>query len=131
MVAAYSGYWNEKVAAYARASTNGTQLKTYAVGEALAAAERELTALSKRGYAATGKPQTTPTVTAVRTTGKVPSATISDCVDVSAWTLVDGASKKPIALPSQRLKRYVSNVTAERWGRHWVILKATQENRTC
>ncbi|AVZ70925.1 hypothetical protein SLUN_00200 [Streptomyces lunaelactis] len=131
VTAAYLGYWEEKVAAYSRASVKGTRLKTYAVGEALAATERELAALSKQGYVATGKPRTTPKVASVNTSGQVPSATISDCVDVAAWTLVDGASKKPITLPKERLTRYVSRVTAERWEGRWVILKATQENRSC
>ncbi|MEV6400906.1 hypothetical protein AB0M39_40045 [Streptomyces sp. NPDC051907] len=131
MLAAYSSYWHEKSTAYARASIKGSRLKAYAVGEALAAAERELAALSQQGYVATGRPQTAPRVGTVKSSGTVPSATISDCVDVSAWKLVDRESQRPIALPKERLTRYASTVTAERWEGRWVILKATQENRTC
>ncbi|MFI1400937.1 hypothetical protein [Streptomyces sp. NPDC020681] len=131
VIAAYSGYWSAKVAAYAHANIKGTKFTTYAVAEARAAAKREVAALSKHGYVATGKPRTAPAVTTIETRKKVPSATIRDCVDVSAWTLVDQATKQPVDLPKVRLTRYVSTVTAELWNGRWVILKATQENQSC
>jgi hypothetical protein len=129
--AAYRGYWNEKKASYAKADVKGTELERYAVGEARTAAEREISALARRGFVATGTPHTQPSALQVSTTGKVWSATLRDCVDVSGWKLIEEKTNRPVQLPPERRTRYISTVTLERWEGRWVVLKATQEDRSC
>ncbi|MFF2515546.1 hypothetical protein [Streptomyces sp. NPDC058086] len=128
---AYRKYWDEKVAAYAKASVKGTNLKKYAVAEAYSAAETEVNALKTKGLVATGKPVLAPKVTSVDTKRQVPQGSLTDCTDVSQWKLVKQASGEEVTLPEGRLTKYVTKVVAEKWYGHWVIVKVTPEERTC
>ncbi|MGM7439896.1 hypothetical protein [Streptomyces tunisiensis] len=129
--AAYRKYWEEKVKAYAKASVQGTDLKKYAVAEALTTAEAEVQALEEKGVVATGSPVLAPKVTSVDTNRKVPRGTLSDCTDVSDWTLVQQSSGADVTLPSDRLTKYVTEAVAEKWYGRWVIVKVTPEDRPC
>ncbi|MET8571946.1 hypothetical protein [Streptomyces sp. NPDC004783] len=129
--AAYRKYWEEKVKAYAKASVQGTDLKKYAVAEAFTAAEMEVQALKTKGLVATGKPVLAPKVTSVDNKRKVPQGTLSDCTDVSGWTLVQQSNGADVTLPDDRLTRYVTKAVAEKWYGRWVIVKVTPEDRSC
>jgi hypothetical protein len=129
--AAYRKYWEEKVKAYAKASVQGTDLKKYAVAEAFTTAEMEVQALKTKGLVATGKPVLAPKVTSVDNNRKVPQGTLSDCTDVSDWTLVQQSSGADVTLPDDRLTKYVTKAVAEKWYGRWVIVKVTPEDRTC
>ncbi|MGW0778426.1 hypothetical protein ACWD01_33465 [Streptomyces sp. NPDC002835] len=128
---AYGSYWKEKQAAYAKADAQGTRLPEYAVAEAWASAEREIASLAKRDFVAQGVPRHDPSVTKVDVTGKVWAATLKDCLDISGWTLVDRRTQQPVDLPDERRTRYVSSISMERWDGRWVVVKTTQENRSC
>lgn len=128
---AYNRFWEEKVKAYAKASVQGTDLKKYAVAEAFTTAETEVQALKAKGLVATGKPDLAPEVTSVETNRKVPQGTISDCTDVSDWTLVQQSSGAEVTLPDNRLTKYVTKAVAEKWYGRWVIVKVTPEDRSC
>jgi hypothetical protein len=127
----YKRYWDEKVAAYAKASMTGTDLKTYAKGNALGMAQSDLKNLKTVGQVTEGKPQLDPEVTSLDLQKKVPLAKITDCVDVSTWKVLNAKTKSEVALPKDRRTKYVSNVTAERWGKQWVILEIKPEDRAC
>ncbi|MCT9010292.1 hypothetical protein ACWGKW_39740 [Streptomyces sp. NPDC054766] len=128
---AYRRYWDEKVAAYAKASVEGTDLKKYAVAEAYSAAVTEVNALKAKGLIATGEPMLAPKVTSVDTKRQVPQGSLTDCTDVSRWRLVKQASGKEVTLPKGRLTKYVTRVVAEKWYGHWVIVRVTPEEKTC
>ncbi|MGW1067490.1 hypothetical protein ACWD4F_23595 [Streptomyces aureus] len=128
---AYRKYWAEKVAAYAKASIAGTDLKKYAAAEAYAAAETEVNALKAKGLVATGEPTLAPNVISVDTKRQVPQGSIVDCTDVSKWKLVKKASGQEVRLPEDRLTKYVTKVVAEKWYGHWVIVRVTPEEKAC
>lgn len=129
--AAYRKYWEEKVKAYAKASVQGTDLKKYAVAEAFTTAEMEVQALKTKGLVAKGKPVLAPKVTSVDNNRKVPQGTLSDCTDVSDWTLMQQSTGADVTLPDDRLTKYVTKAVAEKWYGRWVIVKVTPEDRTC
>ncbi|MFG2425186.1 hypothetical protein ACGFWD_40040 [Streptomyces sp. NPDC048448] len=128
---AYRHYWDEKTAAYAKASMSGTKLEAYAKGDALGLAQSDLKNLKTSGQVTTGKPRIDPQVTSLDLQKKVPLAEITDCVDVSAWKVLDAKTKSEVALPKNRRTKYVSNVTAERWGKRWIVLDVKPEDRAC
>jgi hypothetical protein len=127
----YQQYWDEKAAAYAKASMSGTKLATYARGNALGLAQSDLKNLKTVGQVTKGAPRIDPKVTGLDLQKKVPSAQITDCVDVSTWKVIDVKTKTEVALPKQRRTKYVSIVAAEKWGKQWVILDVKPEDRAC
>ncbi|MET7725486.1 hypothetical protein [Streptomyces mirabilis] len=131
LLGAYQHYWDEKAVAYSKASMIGTQLETYAKGNALGLAQSDLKNLKTSGQVTEGKPRIDPQVTSLDLQKKVPLAKITDCVDVSTWKVLDAKTKSEVALPKNRRTKYVSNVTAERWGKQWVILEVKPEDRAC
>ncbi|MFH9967690.1 hypothetical protein ACH4PR_41065 [Streptomyces mirabilis] len=130
LLAAYRSYWGEMTSAYAKASMTGTKLKTYAKGNALGLAQSDLKNLQTTGQIIEGKPVIDPKVSSIDLEKKVPLGKITDCVDVSGWKALDSKTRTEVQLPKRRTK-YVSQVTAERWGNQWVILEVKPEDRAC
>ncbi|MBA2949623.1 hypothetical protein [Streptomyces himalayensis] len=130
VLAAYTRSWEAQTEAYAKASSAGTDLKNVTTLQALAGIEDDLSAMRKAGQLTTGKPVIHPKVTKV-TDAEIPTATISDCVDTTNWTLVEKDSKKNVPLPSERLTKYVSTATLEKWGTKWMVTKLTAQDQTC
>lgn len=114
-----------------QAYIEGTDIKKYATGAALATVQSETKAMQKAGQVTTGKPGSTPEVTAINLGHKVPNATITDCMDVSQWKLVDQKTKNVVELPKERLTKYVDIISVEKWGKQWVVLKETPQERKC
>jgi hypothetical protein len=131
LLAAYQQYLNEVTKSYSQAGTEGTAIKKYATGAALATVQSETKAMQKAGQVTTGKPGSTPEVTAINLGRKVPNATITDCMDVSQWKLVDQKTKNVVELPKERLTKYVDIISVEKWGKQWVVLKETPQDRKC
>lgn len=130
LLAAYQSYWDEKTAAYAKGSMAGTKLKTYAKGNALGQVMADLKNLKAANQLTKGKPELDPEAT-VNLEKKVPLGRIKDCIDVSGWKAVDRKSGAEIELPKKRLTKYITHVTAERWGKQWVILEQKPEETAC
>ncbi|UDL96818.1 hypothetical protein [Streptomyces longhuiensis] len=128
---AYEGYWKATVAAYAKGAIEGTDIKKYAVAEALSDTKSDVVGLKQQGYVARGKPSLSPKYGGVDDSRKTPRSTFTDCVDITKWTLVKKSNGEEVQLPKERLTRYVSNVIAEKWYGHWVIVRATQEEKKC
>ncbi|WP_369362626.1 hypothetical protein AB5L52_03845 [Streptomyces sp. CG4] len=131
VISAYRHYWEEGVIAYSKASMDGTDLKRYAKGNALGLVQSDLHNLKTAGQVIEGKPRIDPKVTSLDLQRKVPSAQITDCIDVSLWKVLDAKTKSEVVLPKSRRTKYVSIVTAERWGKQWVMLEDKPENRAC
>ncbi|MEU6496841.1 hypothetical protein ABZ890_41810 [Streptomyces sp. NPDC046984] len=92
--------------------------------------ESDLSVMRKAGQVTTGEPAINPKVVKV-TAGKLPTATIADCVDITHWTLIDKASKKPVPLPTTRLIKYGSIASLEKWGTKWMVTKLTAQEQSC
>ncbi|MDG4859296.1 hypothetical protein P8605_14200 [Streptomyces sp. T-3] len=132
LLASYGSYWGAKVEAEAKASVEGTDLDKHTSGVALAQVKGVVRELKSHGHVMTGEPTTAkaPKVS-LDLDRKVPRATITDCVDVSQWKLTDKKSGKPVSLPKNRLTKYAYVVTAERWGKQWMVLETKPQDRAC
>ncbi|MFD7444043.1 hypothetical protein [Streptomyces sp. NPDC059909] len=130
VLAAYTHSWEAQTEAYAKASSAGTGLKKYTTLRALADIESDLEAMRKAGQVTSGKPAIHPKEPKV-TDGEIPKATVEDCVDTTSWTLIDKASKKKVPLPSERLTKYVSTATFEKWGAKWMVTELTAQDQAC
>ncbi|MFD4955304.1 hypothetical protein [Streptomyces sp. NPDC058451] len=130
VLAAYVSSWDAQTAAYAKASSAGTDLKKNTALRALFDIEHDLEVMRKAGQVATGKPLIHPKVVKV-TAAKIPTATVTDCVDTTHWTLINKASKKKVPLPTTRLIKYVSTATLEKWGKTWLVTKLTAQEQGC
>ncbi|GAA5079156.1 hypothetical protein GCM10023336_71290 [Streptomyces similanensis] len=122
--------WDAQTAAYSKASSAGTSLKSTTTLRALFDIEHDLAVMRKAGEVTTGKPVIHPRVVKV-TNVKIPTATITDCVDTTHWTLIDKTSKKKVQLPASRFVRYVSTATLEKWGTKWMVTKLTAQEQAC
>ncbi|MCX4673651.1 hypothetical protein OG453_44655 [Streptomyces sp. NBC_01381] len=127
----YRRYWDDKAAAYSKASLKGSDMKTYVKGNALGQVQADVKNLKTLGQITRSKPTLDPEVASLDLKKKVPLAKISDCLDVSKWDLVDSKTKKKVVLPEDRRTKYVNNVTAEKWGKQWVILEVQPQDRAC
>lgn len=130
VLAAYTSSWDAQTKAYSNASSAGTDLKKNTTLRALFDIEHDLEVMRKAGQVTTGKPVISPKVIKM-TDAKIPSATVTDCIDTTHWILTDKASKKPVPLPTTRLIRYVSTATLEKWGKTWMVTKLTAQEKTC
>ncbi|MFE9976211.1 hypothetical protein ACFYRD_37275 [Streptomyces hirsutus] len=130
VIAAYIRSWDAKTEAYQKASSADTDVKKYTTFKALTDIERNLSAMKKAGQVTTGKPVIHPKVVKV-TNAEIPKATVADCVDTTNWTLIDKATKKKVPLPSERLIKYVSTATLEKWGTKWMVTELTAQDQAC
>ncbi|MEU9062427.1 hypothetical protein AB0D13_27060 [Streptomyces sp. NPDC048430] len=129
----YAKYWRQMERSYGQASTSGTDIKQYAAGVALVQVQQGTADMKSDGQLLTGSVKVgSPTVTQIDIDGKAPSATISSCLDVSHWDIVDAKTKKQLPLPSERLTQYVNVSTLERWPDGWKVIEDDpQEGKPC
>ncbi|MFJ9822379.1 hypothetical protein ACIRU3_45640 [Streptomyces sp. NPDC101151] len=129
---AYDAYWDEQVKAYAQADIKGTDLKKYATKKALTRAMGDLLVMRKAGTATTGNPGHKVEVTSLTFTGKIRKASLRDCLDISTWKTVKRETGQVKPFPSNQPLRYVTAVSAEKWGKQWMITDAEPDGtRTC
>ncbi|MFD0068860.1 hypothetical protein [Streptomyces sp. NPDC127574] len=131
VLSAYSSYWQEQVSAYKAGTVKGTRLKTYAVGAAVARVEGDLASMKDKGIAADGRPSHDVRMTALATNKQVPSATLSDCLDISQWKFTYRKTGAAVPSPKTQLTQYRTIVKAEKWGNQWMILSATPQATKC
>ncbi|MCX5115147.1 hypothetical protein OOK13_43250 [Streptomyces sp. NBC_00378] len=131
-VATYKQYWQAMERLYADSSGKDNALKDYAAGAALKNAEADAKNMHGKGRIITGQVAVgSPTVTSADINRKIPNATISSCLDISHWQVIDSATKKPAALPSTRLTKYVIVSTVERWPEGWRVIKDEPQGQKC
>ncbi|MFF8610939.1 hypothetical protein ACF06X_34095 [Streptomyces sp. NPDC015346] len=132
VVGLYAEYWEEMEKAYARGSVKETDLSKYAAGLALVKAEKNVTSHSKAGRSTTGNVRVAnSTVTKIDLSLKVPSATVTSCLDISKWDLIDRKTKKKVALPEGRRTQYVIVSTFERWPQGWRVITDEPQDQAC
>lgn len=131
-IAVYQSYWQEMEKLYADRTGKGANLKQYAASAALKSAVADAKRAHDRNRIHTGQVTVgNATVTKLDMDGKIPSAVISSCLDISRWQVVDATTKKPVALPSNRLTKYVIATTVERWPEGWRVIRDDPQNKSC
>ncbi|MFD8952810.1 hypothetical protein ACFV0B_28620 [Streptomyces xanthophaeus] len=128
---AFGRYWDVLTEAYAKSDSTGTALKDVASGGAIAQTESGLANLRKAGHVLVGKAQHSNTAVEFKDGPMLKTAVITDCVDVSQWKVVDKKTGKEVALPPERLVRYVSTLTAEKWPTGWVVIEEKFQGQAC
>ncbi|MEU6284928.1 hypothetical protein [Streptomyces sp. NPDC047028] len=132
LLQAYGRYWHEQAKAYAQADIKGTRLKKYATKKALTRVMGDLLVMQKAGTATTGSPSHKVKVTSLTLARKIPTASLQDCLDISGWRTVMRKTGKVKPFPSKQPLRYVTTVSAEKWGKQWMITDAEPDgDRTC
>ncbi|MEV6734812.1 hypothetical protein [Streptomyces sp. NPDC051364] len=121
---AYKAYWAELPKAFAIPAIEGTDLKRYAAFEALTKAQQGTANLKANGRVMTGQPVVSnSTVTAAELEKTTPNVTISSCLDVSNWKIVDKKSGAPAPAATSSVTKYVVTGHMERWDGSWKVLK--------
>ncbi|MCC0100687.1 hypothetical protein K7B10_39235 [Streptomyces flavotricini] len=132
LLAAYDGFWAESVKAYEAGSENGTKLVNFASGDALNQTLTDIENMQRAGTAMKGAPGHRAEVSALSMSGDRPSATISDCFDLTTWKIVDRASGQVKPFPTEQPMHYITEFNAEIQGGQWMLTKfARHGDRTC
>jgi hypothetical protein len=129
----YKRFRAEQAKAYANGTVDGTEVQKYATAEAFGTVKADLMSLRKAGNRGKGAPVTNAGLddVTVNLTAKIPKASIKDCLDVSNWTVVNRKTGKTWPPPKGQLKRYVNDVSLEKWGKQWLVLTDTARSRAC
>lgn len=131
-VTTYQAYWKEVEKLYADRSGKSAKLKQYAASAALKNVELDAKNTHEQNRIHTGDVTVgNPTVTDLDLNGKTPRATLSSCLDVSRWKVVDAKTKKPLSLPSNRLTKYVIKSEIERWPGGWRVIRDEPQGKRC
>ncbi|MEU9254545.1 hypothetical protein AB0D66_22180 [Streptomyces sp. NPDC048270] len=131
VAAAYRGYWDAQVKAFAKADVRDTGLEKYAFDQAYARALSDVATMKVNGSVMKGEPSLNPEVTAVSLEETPRKASITDCVDVTNWKVVDPKTGTELPLPAERLKRFVTRFEARTVGDEWKIVTVDQQDRAC
>ncbi|UQW99134.1 hypothetical protein [Streptomyces sp. RerS4] len=129
--AAYSRYWGVLTQVFAQADSTGTDLKTVASGTSYAETETGLANMRRSGRVMTGQADHSKIVVELKEGTKLPTAAVTACVDVTRWNLVDKKTSQPVPLPSQRLLRYITVSTIEKWPSGWVVIEEKIQDQAC
>ncbi|MFJ3438878.1 hypothetical protein ACIPMU_35740 [Streptomyces cyaneofuscatus] len=121
VLASYTAMATEQMKAYRKADAKGTDLEKYATTEALGQIRNDLANMKAAGTVVRGELGHDAEVTALDMEAQTPTATLSDCVDLSGYETYDVKAKKVIPLPTQQPLRYVMTATAQRWDGRWMV----------
>ncbi|MEU7205414.1 hypothetical protein [Streptomyces sp. NPDC045470] len=122
-ISTYRSYWKAMERVYATAKLDGTDITKYAASAALSRPRNDIQNMQRDGSSFSGNVTVNnPTVTRADLDRKTPNVAISSCLDVSGWKVLD-KDKKPVALPSKRLTKYVSLAVVERWPEGWRVIR--------
>ncbi|MFE0520760.1 hypothetical protein [Streptomyces sp. NPDC058954] len=121
VLAAYDRMTAEQAKAYRHASMTGTQLQRYATLDALGKIRLDLARMKKDGTVVRGHIGHDATVTALDVKASTPTATLSDCVDLSRYETYDTRAHTTIPLPTAQPRRYRATAKAERWNGRWMV----------
>lgn len=145
VLAAYQGYWEEYAAAvsetqidaYAQAVDDDTigqlPLAGYAAGGAQVQVLEHVLNLSDGGRYMSGEPERLqPEVSAMDMAADIPTAQVTDCLNVEPWLLWDRETGDQLAFPEERLVRQVVTAHLEEWEGTWRVIQAVpDEEATC
>ncbi|MFE6904458.1 hypothetical protein ACFVFJ_48130 [Streptomyces sp. NPDC057717] len=121
VLAAYQHMQDERLKAYGKASERGTQLQKYATLDALGQFRLAMLDMKKAGTVVKGALGHSDTTATIRSGTKPPSASVSDCVDLSQWKTWDTKANKEIPMPSAQPQRYRATAELEKWKDGWIV----------
>ncbi|NEB78977.1 hypothetical protein G3I40_27710 [Streptomyces sp. SID14478] len=127
----YDRMWAEQVKAYGKGSINGTALREYSAGPALADTQIAMDSFKEKGVVTRGAPTHEVTLSGLKPEKKVPWASLTDCLDTTAWKYVYKKTGKPVDMPKDQVLKYVTKVQAEKWGKSWKIVDVKPSNTSC
>jgi hypothetical protein len=131
-LAVYRGYWREMQALYADRDGTTEGLKRYAASEALDNAENAAERAHARGRIYIGRVTVSEsTVTGTDLDRQVPNVRLSSCLNVSQWQPVVADTRKPVALPDNRLTKYLVVTTLEKWPQGWRVIRDEPQGKKC
>ncbi|MER7467896.1 hypothetical protein [Streptomyces sp. NPDC097981] len=125
VLAAYDGFWAESVKAYATGTEKDTRLVDFAAKAALDRTLADIANMQKAGVAKQGSPGHKSEATALNLSGERPTATVTDCLDLSTWQTVERATGTVRPYPSAQPMRYVAVAEIEQWAGRWMVVKMT------
>jgi hypothetical protein len=114
-------------------STDTTTLRTLATDRALAAINVSLFQYEQAGVVFRGAPVSTYRVTALDLRKHPATATVTECLDTSAWQAIYRATGESAARPGQ-VRRYTVTHTVQRFGtaQRWMDVNFTvDKDRPC
>ncbi|MCX4516068.1 hypothetical protein OG402_38325 [Streptomyces anulatus] len=121
VITSYEAMTREQMKAYRQADATGTDLEKYATTEALGQIRNDLANMQTAGTVVRGELGHDTEVTGLDMEAQTPTATLSDCVDLSGYETYDVKAKKVIPLPTEQPLRYVMTATAQRWDGRWMV----------
>ncbi|WP_233415878.1 hypothetical protein [Streptomyces sp. N35] len=127
----YEQYWDQMELRYADPEGKKGKLGDFAAAVALLNAEKDAESMHKRGTIITGHVTVRDPQVKVDLGKKLPYATISSCLDISKWTVVDSKTKKPAELPKDRLLKYVVTAEVEKWPEGWRVITEEPKGEAC
>lgn len=131
VLAAYQGFWNTQVQAYTQGSFDGVQVEKYTRGNADYLLRTGLQYYVDQGLVMRGRPSLTPSVSALNLAGKLPTATITDCVDTTNYFPVDKTTGKPAKLTSTSHRHPGSYAAVYEGGQWWITDGSINRAKTC
>ncbi|MFQ6144627.1 hypothetical protein ACLMNJ_16360 [Streptomyces seoulensis] len=132
ILAVYRKMTQAETKAYRTGSEEGTDLARYATLNALGQTRLDLARMKRAGAVVRGQVGHTANVTALDLTAKTPTATLSDCIDLSHYQTYDVQAHQAIPLPTAQPQRYTASAKAQRWNGRWMITDIdTQDGATC
>ncbi|MER6521791.1 hypothetical protein ABT246_33660 [Streptomyces sp. NPDC001553] len=129
--AAFDQYWTALTAAYAKADEQGSNLNKISSGSAYAQTLGDLVTMRKSNQVVTGKAAHSGTTIEFKQGTRLPTATVTACVDISQWKPVNKDTGKEVQLPPERRLRYITKLTAEKWSSGWMFIEEDVEGRAC
>lgn len=128
ILAAYTGMRQAQEQAEAAGTTQNVSLSAYAGGKALVDIVSAVGEDAARDWVMVGIPLLDPKVTALDLNGTPPTATITDCMNVSGWHLVDQFTGKDVTAPATH-SSFLSVSQAQLGSDGWRITQ-TEVNRS-
>ncbi|MEV5989322.1 hypothetical protein AB0L85_30800 [Streptomyces sp. NPDC052051] len=126
---AWRGMDTEMVKAYHQGRASGTKLSAYAADKALSKIETELFEYRRVGVHFVGEPKPTAKVTAVDLESSPRRATITECLDTTGWTAMQGSKN---VTSSHQIQRYTVTGSVRTIGTQWKVVDYTvNKERAC
>ncbi|MFF2902325.1 hypothetical protein [Streptomyces sp. NPDC057966] len=131
-ITTYTSYWREMERLYADSNGKKSDLKKYAASGALVSAETDAKNTHARGLIHVGEVSVSnSTVTSLDINRKIPNVMMSSCLDIERWKVINAETKRPAALPTERLTRFVVVTTVERWPEGWRVIRDEPQDKAC
>ncbi|MFI5808721.1 hypothetical protein [Streptomyces sp. NPDC051561] len=126
VLTSYGNFLREQARAYEIVDWKATDVRQYVSGRALKQVHNDVQSLKNAGNHAQGAPKNDSKVTKITMSGRIPTATITSCMDVSGWKTLDKSGKALPPVPGA-LDRFVMVSSLEKWPNGWMTIAEKPE----